>query len=621
MDDFKRVLGYALRHRGKIVAIVFCALAVGLLFSGSIIMVKPVTATLVEPNGLESMREWAHAEKYPTLGRLVNWFVGLFPQQDRDGRFITLVWLSVLAVGVTFFRGIFRFLQDYLVGIVASTAVYDIRNKLYVRAIRFDLSYFGEAGVAKTMSRFTFDAQVMKRGIRMLFGSVIREPIKAVMCLALALAIDWQLTLLSLAAGPLVGFAIYRFGRAVKRYTRRVLSHFSFLNNILQETFLGLPIVKAFSMEAYESQRFIERNRRVRRNEIRVERADAATAPTTEFLAVAAVAGVALVAGWRVLHRGMPIDDFVTLYAALIGLYDPARKMSKVNNRMQEMLAAARRVFSLMDAEPKVAEKPDAPALPRMKKDLAFRDVRFRYATDGPEVLRGITLTVGAEEVVAIVGHSGAGKTSLINLIPRFYDPTDGVVEVDGVDIRGVSLESLRGQIALVTQHVVLFEDTVANNIAYGQHECPIERVVQAATAAHAHEFIEHLPDGYDTMIGERGESLSGGQRARLAIARAVLRDPAILILDEATANLDSESETLIQQALTKLQAGRATIVIAHRLSTIQHAHRVVVLHEGRIESEGAHEALLETSPIYRSLYQLQFGLAQEVEAREVADE
>jgi len=610
MGDYRRVLRYALRHRGKIAVAVVCALMVGMLYGGSLAAIKPVTAIIVEEDGLSSMRLPGLLEKTPVQDLWDRILKVLPDQTEPDGRFTAAMWVVGFVIVASFLKGFFRFLQDYLVGIISATVMYDIRNDLYDRVIRLDLSFFSEAGVAKTMTRFTVDMHQIDSGVRTLFGLVAREPIKAVFCLSLALIIDWQLTLLSLAAAPLVGIAIYQFGRAVKRYMRRVLGHFSLLNTILQETFLGLPIVKAFSMERYESARFRRRNKRLTRNFIKVMRADAAATPTTEFLAICAVAGASLIAGWRVVHGEMKVEDFVALYALLIGLFDPARKLSKVNNRIQQCRAAARRIFEVIDTVPKVAERPDAGSLPRMTRHLAFRDVRFRYAPDAPEALRGVSLEIPAGETVAIVGHSGAGKTTLINLIPRLHDPTEGFVEIDGIDITTVTLESLRRQIALVTQQVVLFEDTVANNIAYGHEECPMERIVAAAKAANAHDFIAQLPDGYETIIGERGENLSGGQRARLAIARAVLRDPAVLILDEATANLDSESEALIQDALSRLQVGRTTIVIAHRLSTVQHADRVVVLHDGRVETEGTHQHLLKSSPIYRGLHRIQFGLA-----------
>ena len=614
MHHYRRVLRYALRHRGKIAAIVFCALVGGVLYGVSFTAVKPLTAILTKDNGLASM-ELPQRLQGTSVESLIQRLVEALPdQRTPDGRFKAALWVVGFFLAAAVLSGVFRFLQDYLVGVVGATVAFDLRNELYQRVIRQDLAFFSEAGVAKTMTRFTVDMQQIDAGVRTLFGLVTREPIKAFTLLAVALATDWQLTLLSLAAAPVIGLAIYRFGRAVKRHTRRALGHFSLLNNILQETFLGIPIVKAFCMERYESERFRQRNARLRRNTIGVARADAAATPTTEIVAILAVAGASLFAGWRVVHGGMPIEDFALLYAALIGLFDPARKLSRVYNRVQQCVAAAQRVFESLDAQPEVTEQPEARPLPRMSRGLTFRDVHFRYTRDAPEALSGVTLEIAANETVAVVGHSGAGKTSLINLIPRLYDPSQGVLEIDGIDLRTVTLEALRRQIALVTQQVILFEDTVANNIAYGHHDCPRERIVEAARAANAHDFITHLPDGYETVIGERGESLSGGQRARLAIARAVLRDPAILILDEATANLDSESEALIQDALRRLEVGRTTIVIAHRLSTVQHADRVVVLHEGRVESQGSHCELLESSPIYRSLHRIQFGSAVAVD-------
>jgi subfamily B ATP-binding cassette protein MsbA len=609
--DYRRLLRYSYRHRGKIVVILLCALALSTAFAGSVTLLLPAAQLILDRNGLAALRDEQTVKDYPALGRALDALLAILPDQTTaDGRFQTIVLLTVLLLALTLFKGLFRYTQDYLVAQVGASVAQDLRDGLYARTIRQDLSLFNEAGAAKMMTRFTVDIQQMDRGVRVLYGLLTREPVKAVFMLGVALLVSWQLTLMGLLVVPLVGLSIYMLGQRIKRATRRVLGHTSFLNNILQETFLGIPIVKAFAMEDYETRRFAERNGRLTHNQIRAERTDAASDPITELLAMTAVSAVAVASAWYVVYQGWPIRNYVLLFGAMVALYDPARKLSGVNNRIQQAAAAARRVFELIDAPVLVAERPDARVLPRLTDGLRLRDVRFRYAPDAPEALRGVTFDVHAGETVAIVGHSGAGKTTLVNLLLRFYDPTAGAIEIDGHDLREVTLRSLRGQIALVTQSVVLFEDTVANNIAYGRHEAPREDVIAAAKAANAHDFISQLPQGYDTLLGERGESLSGGQRARLAIARAVFRDPAILILDEATANLDSESEALIQDALERLAVGRTTLIIAHRLSTVKRAARVVVLHEGRVEGQGPHHQLLESCRIYKSLYSLQFGSA-----------
>ena len=608
--DYTRVLRYSFRRRGILAAIVVTAILQGVLWAGSITSAYPVLKMVLAKPGEDWMQGIPNADN-KTVQRAIALVQRVFPNrsENRD-KFRSVVWIFSAVLVMTVVRGFLRYTQDFLVAKVGVRVARDVRNDLYNRVIRQDLAFFGEAGAAKMMTRFTVDVQHIDQGVRALYGQMIREPFKAIACFTGASVFFPNLAVLSLVAVPLVGGVIYRLGRVIKKQTRRVLGHTSFLNNILQETFLGIPIVKSFAMEDYEARRFAERNERLARNQVRTERSHAAADPATEILGMTAGVLVGILAAWQVVFHATDFAKFATFCALIVALYDPARRISGVNNRIQQCVAAARRVFEVADSQPQVAERPDAEVLPRMTAGIAFRDVHFRYLPDAPEALRGLDLEIKAGETVAIVGHSGAGKTTLVSLLPRFYDPTAGAVEIDGRDIRAVTFESLRRQIALVTQGVILFEDTVANNIAYGHHECPREEVVAAAKAANAHEFIEQLPQGYDTLLGERGESLSGGQRARLAIARAVLRDPAILVLDEATANLDSQSEALIQDALQRLEVGRTTIVIAHRLSTVQHAGRVVVLHEGRVESQGTHAQLLESSPIYKSLYALQFSLA-----------
>ena len=457
------------------------------------------------------------------------------------------------------------------------------------------------------MARFTNDIFMVNRGLSAVFVKLLSEPVKLVSFLGIALATDVGLTLIGICVLPPVAYVIVRIGRKVKKSVRRSLEKIASMAIVLNETFGGIAIVKAFCTEPNEIVRLRTEIQKLRRYLLQMVRADAAIGPITEVLLIFGFLAFILLSAKKVLSGDMDAGDLTALYLSLALMLDPVRKLSTINNQIQTSVASAERVFEYIDLVPEIVEVPSPKAIGPMKDILCFKDVTFGYAPDRP-VLKGVSFNVRKGEMVAIVGFSGAGKSTIAKLVPRFYDIDGGGITIDGVDIREATFLSLRGQIGIVTQENVLFDRTVRENIAFAPNKYTEEQVIRAAKAAHAHEFISGLPQGYDTQIGESGSQLSGGQRQRIAIARALVKDPAILILDEATSSLDSESEKAIQEAIQEFVVGRTSIVIAHRLSTVRRADRIVVLNEGKVAEEGTHAELLARDGLYKRLYEIQFA-------------
>ena len=522
-------------------------------------------------------------------------------------RFGTLLWLLGFAIVITALRDVLRFLEEYLAGTAVWRGILDLRCENYNVVLRLPTTFFSEQGVSDSMSRFLQDTAELARGQQTLFGRTIVEPGKAVGALVMALIFSWRLTLLALVAGPPAFLLIRAFSRRMRKASRRALESFSEMLGVLEETLTGIRVVKAYTMEAAERRRFLRVNRRLFRQQRRMVRIDAATAPAVEALGiVSAMAAVAL-AGYWVFQGAMDRERFLSLMACLAAMFDPVRKLAKVPARFQRAEAAAKRIFDLQD-QPQERHLPGAPPLPRHRRSLCFRDVSFRYPQASQPALSDINLEIAAGETVAIVGPNGSGKTTLVSLVPRLLEPTTGAVLIDGRDVRRYSLRSLRRQIALVAQEAVVFNASIAENIAYGKRRARREEIEAAARQAYVDEFVSELPDGYDTVVGERGATLSGGQRQRIAIARAILRDPAILIFDEAMSQVDPDSEAKIHRALAEFRRGRTTLLIAHRFATVLEARRIVVLEAGRIVDVGPHAALLERCRLYRQLYDTQLA-------------
>jgi ATP-binding cassette subfamily B protein/subfamily B ATP-binding cassette protein MsbA len=533
-----------------------------------------------------------------------------FLPAEAFGALTCLIGLVALTVLV---KGFFEFLQESLSGSVVNLTLYDLRNRFYRHTLHLDVNQFNDAGSAELMARFTNDMELLGVGLKMLYGKMVAEPLKALGCVVIACAISWQLTFLFLVLVPAVLFLLVKVSRMMKRASRRVLERMSAIYKILQETFQGIRVVKAYTMEPYERRRFRVATREYYRKSMQVVNLDAASGPVIELLGVAAVSAAILAGAYLVLNKethlfglrmlAQPMDHETLLmfYGLLAAVADPVRKLSSVYTKLQSGAAASDRIYAILDRRPRVTGPAGAARLHPHRGSVEFRNVCYSYEPGKP-ALDGINLRVAFGETVALVGHNGCGKTTLLSLLPRFDDPTHGSVLIDGVDLRTIDLRGLRQQLGLVTQETVLFDDTVFANIAYGNRRARLEGVEAAARRAFAHDFISRLPEGYATRVGERGAKLSGGERQKIGLARAILRDPRVLVLDEFTSQIDPESESDIHEALRTFLKGRTTFLITHRLHTLEIADRIVVMDRGRIEAVGTHAELLRSSPAYQRL-------------------
>jgi len=533
------------------------------------------------------------------LGKIVRYL-------PRD-RYELLLWLLIGLAAATVLRNFFRFVQEYLVETAVLRGLMDLRCDNYNLVLHLPVTFFSQKGTTDAMSRFIQDSNELARGQTTLLSKTLVEPVKAIGSIVVALLISWKLALLAMVAGPPVFILIRKLGKLMKKASRRALESWSSMLAVLEETLTGIRVVKAYTMEASERKRFFRVNRQLYKQQRRMARIDASIAPSVECLGlIAAMGAVALAGYWVLVSRTMSPDALITLLAALGAMFDPLRKLSKVTTRFQSADSAAARIFELADETPEVRQ-PGAPSLPRLSRSLELRGVHYRYPGAAVEALKDVNLQIQAGETVAIVGPNGSGKTTLVSLIPRLLEPTAGAVYLDGHNVAEYSYRSLRRQIGLVTQETVLFNATIAENISYGLRRPRREKILDASQRAFVDEFVQALPDGYDTMVGEHGATLSGGQRQRIAIARAILRDPAILIFDEAMSQVDADSERRIHQAMAEFVRGRTALLIAHRFATVLSASRIVVMDGGRVLDVGRHEELLERCELYHHLYHTQF--------------
>ena len=661
MKNFRRVLWMACRYRLTLLGAVLSALGVAVLWGGNIGAVYPFVKIVLEG---KSIQNWvtdeidrgnqavndldreiektqaqlaaAAPEQQPKLdatlrhlqtrldteSRARDSYTWARPYLDRylpHDAFQTLVLVMVVALAGTVLKGGLVIANNVLVARLANLATFDLRKLFYRRTLRLDLATFNDEGSSDLMSRFTHDTSNIGNGLETVFGKLVVEPLKMIACLVGAAWVCWRLLLLSLVVAPAAALAIRWLSKMLKRANRRAMEQMVQIFNVLEETFRGIKIVKAFTGESYERRRFHLRSKEYYRKAMKIARYDSLSHPITEFMGILTVCLALLAGTWLVLKgemrllgipltsRPLDLSSLLLFYGFLFGLADPVRKFSDIFSRLQCGVAASDRIFARLDREPTIRSPKNPVHCPRHEREILFEKVSFEYQP-GTRVLNEVSLQIPFGETVAIVGPNGCGKSTLANLIPRFADPIAGRIRLDGVPLTELKLRELRGQIGLVTQEPVLFDDTVFNNIRYGRHRASRDEVIEAAKRAHAHAFIEsELTDGYETVVGTLGGRLSGGQRQRIALARAILRDPAILILDEATSQVDLESEQAIQEVLEEFTRGRTTVIITHRMAILSLAHRIVAMQAGQIVDVGTHQEMINRCALYRRLHQIQF--------------
>jgi subfamily B ATP-binding cassette protein MsbA len=573
-----------------------CSFIAAGLTSLSLSTLIPILETLFEAGGLESLREGVRF----TVGIVSRDLAGSVADSFFESRMSALVSLIVLVFVLTVVKGVFRFLNEYVVGTVSLAASRDVQDELFSGLIRQPVPFFESEGVGAVASRFTADGDAVIRGLKTFTGTMFREPLQFLFLLLLAVWISPILTLTALVIFPVIGLLIRQVGKVAKRISKRVLGHRSRLLSILQESFFGIRVVQAYRSEDRDAERFMAENQRLCQRAGKLVKTEAITSPAMEVLVVLGVGSALLLGGAMAIRGELPASRLVTLYVAVGALYEPVRKIASAIPRIQAGLAGAVRMFAYMDRVPEIRDAPGARILPPLARSIRFENVRVRYGERG-DALRDVNLEIRAGSFVSVVGPSGSGKSTLAGLLPRFYDPTEGAVRLDGVDLREATLSSLRGQIALVPQEMILMNDTISANIAFARPNASPAEIRAAAERARVTEFADRQPLGLDTVVGERGSALSGGQRQRVAIARALLAEPRILVLDEATSHVDDESAGLIMDALFETREGRTTIAITHRQRALGRSDQVVFIAGGRIAAAGSHESLLAASPAYRA--------------------
>lgn len=600
MTTYVRLLSYLKPYKWKLIVAVLAMVVFTVLQSVSIMSLVPFIDIVFSGRKLA-----IPSTVYIPLREHADRFVAYLNTVRRYPNMLNMIVVFVLIC--TFFKGIAEYLHEVMLEYVGQGVVKDLRNHLYRHIQGLSMDYFDQKRTGELVSRINYDVSFVLEALSGRFAKTLMDCIQLPAYAAIALCIEWKLALITMIVFPVLLAPIGIVGRKVRRLTKRAQEKVADISSILFETISGIQVVKAFCMEHYEGRRFKKENRTLFRVMVAAAKKSAILSPITEWGAMLVIGFLSYYGARLVIKNELTVGYFVVFIAAMVSMVKPLKNIGKLNIGFQKAMSAADRIFQLLDTRSTLVEKPDAIQLPRVHGEIVFDHVNFEYSQNEAGVLRDINLRVRVGEVIAIVGPSGSGKTSLVSLIPRFYDPIEGRLLIDGVDIRDVTLPSLRGQLGIVTQETILFNDTIRSNISYGQQDASFEKIVEAAKMANAHDFIAPLQNGYETVIGEKGEMLSGGERQRLAIARAILKNPAILILDEATSALDTESERLVQDAIDTLMRGRTVFVIAHRLSTITHADRIIVIEDGRIVQAGRHEELLAQEGNYKKLYEMQF--------------
>lgn len=616
MKTYFRILHYIKNYWKHLSASIFFTILFALLNGGSIYLTIPLLDTLFQDSKVVNVQQQPnHLEKVSTA--LPGWFDSI--KQAVSNIFNNFVFsgsktdallkICILILFTFLGKNIFGYLQSYYLAVVEQGLTRDLRDEAYSHLHKLPMSYFKNEKTGNLISRITNDVNVVNASVSAVFLNLIREPLNIIVFLGIAVSISWRLTLFSIIVLPFSMAIISWIGLVLRKHSGMLQEKMSDITTVLHETISGVKIVKAFGMESYENRKFKKETNSYYKLILKIVRIRNAASPITEFLSV--IVGVFLIyyGGRLVLIDGtLKASEFLTFMFAIFQMMPPIKELTTVNNRIQESSAAADRIFEILDTEPTIKNIDNPKPLLTFIKTIEFKNLSFHYDDSDELVLNNINFTVNKGEIIALVGSSGSGKTTLVDLIPRFYDPTSGKIIIDGVDIKEIKIEDLRKLLGIVTQETVLFNDTIRNNIAYGLGDYSMDKIVKSAKAANAHNFIMEFPNGYETIVGERGAKISGGQRQRLSIARALLVNPPIMIFDEATSALDSESEMLVQEAIERLMVDRTTFIIAHRLSTIRHADRIFVLENGQIIQQGKHDELMaDERGLYKKLYELQF--------------
>lgn len=618
MHYYKRLARYLKRYiRPLVMANIFMLLVV--LFSlFSLVSIFPFIDLLFKENPVQVTTQDINSKKdsvqtatqdTTTFENIKDRISYKISQQITHYDKMSVLLFFCLAIVITYIlKNIFSFMQTYYMTIVEQGVLKDLRSDLYRQYLRLPLGFFTEERKGNLISRIINDVQIMRDSSIAVINSVFRDPPMIILYITVLFIINWKLTLIIFILAPVTALILSKVGDSLKRSSQRSQEKISNITSILDESIGAIRIVKAFNMEKYEQKRFDTENEKYRYDMTKLERKKALGSPISESIGVITVAIILYIVGYQILTKtsSMTIGTFVVYLGTFLTLMPSLKLIGQVSNSIKEGSAASERVFGLIDIEPDIQDIPDAKPLKDFKESIEFKNVNFKYEKS-EEILRNVNLKINKGEIVALVGPSGAGKSTLVDLIPRFYDVQSGEILIDGTNIKNVKSGDLRKLMGIVTQETLLFNDTIRNNIAYGESEIPLEKIIEAAKAANAHNFISKLDTGYDTVIGDRGVKLSGGERQRLSIARALLKNPPILILDEATSSLDTESEILVQQAIERLMEGRTSVVIAHRLSTIKNADKIVVISKGEIVEIGKHSELLEKDGIYNKLHNIQF--------------
>lgn len=602
MSSFKRILQFIKPYKYLVIISLVASLLFAIMNGTSVWMVGTLMDKIISSNS-------DVVNKVPDGNFnqiLKNWTEVLIGNESPIGQLKNLcIWLLI----IFFIKNIFFYINNVVLAFIQNKIITDIRNKLFIHLNNLPISYFDTNKSAEIQTIMIRDVQAMRTAFSQSIQRLIVEPISIIIFIVLLFIISIKMTLIALIIIPISGIVIAKLGKSIRRKAKRSSIQIAGVSDILQETISGIRIVKAFAMEKFEIQRFTRENLKFFHLIFRQAKLTFLSTPINEMVAV--IIGMILlwIGGVAVLEgRGINHDDFMRFILLLFALMQPAKKLGNVNAQIQAGLASADRVFQILDVEISIVDIENAKTITKFDDEIKFNDVTFKYETGTSPSLKNINCKIKKGEVVALVGRSGAGKSTFVDLIPRFYDMTNGFISIDGQDIKHISMKSLRSLMGIVTQETILFNDTIASNISYGKPSASIEEIISASKTANAYDFISDLPNGYDTMVGEKGARLSGGQRQRISIARAILKNPAILIFDEATSALDTESEQKVQNAIDNLVLNKTVIMVAHRLSTIRKADKIIVFDNGHIIESGSHETLMTSGKMYKQFYNMQFA-------------